>query len=143
MLQSLNIELEDTIINFRYQGSDDIIYKTKINNFEENTGLTISNPHNNIPAYVLQLSQYGSDIRCGHIIDNVAGYLISLNLEAILLIVDFADVNSVSKNFAEEYIKFILATKSKVISINQNTNITNTLSDYVESIIDVQEVVQE
>lgn len=142
MLQSVNIELENNFIIFRYEGSDDIIYKTQKNLFQENTGLTISNPDINIPAYLLSLSNYGTSIMCGHIIDNIIGYLKNAELENILLIIDFRNVIEVSESFAEQYIKFILSTKSKTISINQNTNISNTLSLYIESIIDVQEVTQ-
>lgn len=142
MLQSVNIELEDNFILFRYEGSDDIIYKTQKNLFEENTGVTISNPDIDIPAYLLSLSQYGTSIMCGHIIDNIIGYLKNAELENILLIVDFADVIEISNSFAEQYTKFILSTKSKVISINQNTNITNVLSAYIEGIIDIQDVTQ-
>lgn len=140
MLTPINIDFEDNFIIFRYKGSDDIIYKTKRNLFEENTGVTISNPDFDIPAYVIQLSEFGTSIMCGHIIDNVIGYLKNSNLENILLIVDFSDVIEISQSFSEQYIKFILSTKSKVISINQNTNINYTLSDYIESIIDIQEV---
>lgn len=140
MLTPINIDFEDNFIIFKYEGSDDIIYKTKKNLFEENTGLTIQNPDFDIPAYVIQLSAFGTSIMCGHIIDNIIGYLKNSDLENILLIVDFSDVIEISESFSEEYIKFILSTKSKVISINQNTNINYTLSAYVESIINIQEV---
>ena len=62
-----------------------------------------------------------------------------IHLENIFLIVDFSEVIEVSENFTEQYMKFLLSTKSKVISINQNTNINNTFSRYVESIIDIQD----
>lgn len=140
MLTPINIDFEDNFILFRYEGSDDIIHKTKTNLFEENTGLTISNPDFNIPAYMIMLSNYGTSIMCGHIIDNIIGYLKNSDLENILLIVDFSGVVDVSESFCEQYIRFLLSTKSKVISINQNTNINNTFSQYVETIIDIQEV---
>lgn len=142
MLRSVDINLQENVITFRYQGSDDIIYKTQINSFQENTGLTIANPSTDIPAYALQLNQFGTDIKCGHIVENIVAFLKSINMDNILLIIDFQGVISISQSFAEEYIKFILSTKSKVISINQNTNINNGLSRYVESIIDIQEVTQ-
>lgn len=138
--QPIDIDFEDNFIIFKYKGSDDIIYKTKKNLFEENTGLTITNPDFDIPAYVISLSTFGTSIMCGHIIDNIIGYLKNSDLENILLIVDFSDIIEISESFSEQYIKFILSTKSKVISINQNTNINYALSDYVESIINIQEV---
>ena len=136
MLETIEVELEDNFILFRYEGSDNIIYKTQKNSFQKETGLTISNPDINIPAYIIQLSTYGTSIMCGHIIDNIIGYLKNAGLENIFLIIDFQE------NFSEQYIKFLLSTKSKVISINQNTNINNAISQYVESIIDIQEVTQ-
>ena len=141
MLHPIKVDLEDNFINFRYIGSDNIIYKTKKNLFEENTGLTILNPDIDIPAYLLELSYFGTKIICGHIIDNTIAKLKAEGLENILLIVDFTDVTEVSENFMEQYIKFYLSTKSKVISINQNTNINYAFSKYIESITDIQEVV--
>ena len=140
MLQPIIIEMQDTFINFKYAGSDNIIAKTQKNLFEENTGLTILNPDFSIPAYLLTLSQFGTNIECGHIIDNVVGYLKNSDLENILLIIDFQDVVNISESFCEQYIKFLLSTKSKVLSINQNTNINNALSQYIESFIDIQEM---
>ena len=142
MLETIEVELEDNFILFRYEGSDNIIYKTQKNSFQKETGLTISNPDINIPAYIIQLSTYGTSIMCGHIIDNIIGYLKNAGLENIFLIIDFQDIVEISENFSEQYIKFLLSTKSKVISINQNTNINNAISQYVESIIDIQEVTQ-
>ena len=142
MLKTVEVELEDNFILFRYEGSDNIIYKTQKNSFQKETGLTISNPDINIPAYVIQLSTYGTSIMCGHIIDNIIGYLKNAELENIFLIIDFQDVVEISESFSEQYIKFLLSTKSKVISINQNTNINNAISQYIKSIIDIQEVTQ-
>lgn len=139
MLKPIIFSFEDEIINFRYEGSDDIIYKTKKNLFEKETGLTIKNPDIDIPAYIISMKQFGTSIICGHIIDNVIGFLQNNDLENIFLIVDFSEVIEVSENFTEQYMKFLLSTKSKVISINQNTNINNTFSRYVESIIDIQD----
>lgn len=140
MIQPIKVDFEENFILFRYIGDDKLIYKTQKNSFQENTGLTISNPDINIPAYVLQLSNFGTSIICGHIIDNIVGYLKNAELENILLIIDFQDVVEISENFAEQYLKFLLSTKSKVLSIHTNTNINNALSAYIESIIDIQEV---
>ena len=140
MLRTVNIELDDNFILFKCEGDDDLIYKTQKNIFQKETGLTISNPDINIPAYVIQLAEYGTSIMCGHIIDNIIGYLKNADLENILLIVDFQGVIEISENFVEQYLKFLLSTKSKVLSIHTNTNINNIFSAYVESIIDIQEV---
>lgn len=139
MIVPMKVDFEDNFINFRYEGSDSISYKTQKNLFEEETGLTISNPDVDIPAYAIPLRNYGTHIECGHIIDNIIGFLRSSDIENVLLIIDFSEVIDVSNNFIREYIKFILSTKSKVISINQNTNINNAISQYVESIVNIQE----
>lgn len=140
MITPIRIEFEDSFINFKYEGSDDILYKTQKNLFEKNMGVIITNPEFDIPAYVINLQQFGTDIICGHIIDNLIGYLKNAELEEILLIINFYGVTSISENFCEEYVKFLLSTKSKVLSINQNTSINNVLSDYIESIVNIQEV---
>ena len=140
MLKPINVNLQDNLIIFRYEGSDDIIYKTKRNTFVEDSGVTISNPAQDIPAYIISLDVYGTNIECGHIIDNIVGYLQGEELENIFLVIDFKNVVSVSNSFIERYVNFILSTKSKTISINQNTNINNLLSQYIESFIDIQEV---
>ena len=140
MIKTLKVNMSDNIILFQYEGDENLIYKTKKNVFEEQTGLTISNPEIGIPAYTISLSQYGTSISCGHIIDNIAGYLKGKELENILLIVDFNGVIEISNSFAEQYIKFILSTKSKVLSINTNTNINHVISEYIENMIDIQDV---
>lgn len=140
MLTPIRIDFEDNFINLRYEGSDDILYKTQKNIFEEEMGVIIINPEPMIPAYIINLNQFGTDMICGHIIDNLIGYLKNADLENILLVINFYGVSSISTSFCEQYIKFLLSTKSKVLSINQNTNINNTLSGYIEDIIEVQEV---
>ena len=142
MIQSVIVDVQDNFINFRYEGDGSIIYTAKLNTFQEDTGLTILNPGFGIPAYVLNLGQYGESLLCGHIIDNVIGYLKNSGLENIVLIVNFNGVTEISESFAEQYMRFLLSTKSKVLSINQNTNIINTFSTYVQSVIDVQEVTE-
>lgn len=142
LLTPVKVNIQDNFITFTYQGSDSIAYKLQKNLFEKNSGLTILNPDVDIPAYVIQLGSYGPHLICGHIIDNVVGFLKNADLENILLIVDFDGVIDISESFAEQYTKFILSTKSKTISINQNTNINNTLSQYVTSIINIYSVTE-
>lgn len=140
LIQPMKVELRDNIIMFSYQGDDDITYKTQTNLFLENTGVTIQNVTNNLPVYGIKLNQFGDTLTCGHIIDNAIGFLKNAKLENIVLIIDFDGIVDISKSFCEQYFKFILTTKSKVISINQNTNINMTFSKYVLSMIDYQEV---
>lgn len=139
MLIPTEIEFKDNFMIIQYKG--DSIVQT-INTFQKNTGVTISNPQFDIPAYVLQLKLFGTNLICGNVIENLVGYLKATDLEEIVLIIDFDEVIDVSTNFLEEYTKFLLSTKSKVLSINQNTNIINAFSDYVISIIDIQDVAE-
>ena len=139
MLIPTEIEFKDNFMIIQYKG--DNIVQT-INTFQKNTGVTIANPQFDIPAYVLQLKLFGTNLICGNVIENLIGYLKVTDLEEIVLIIDFDEVIDVSTNFLEEYTKFLLSTKSKVLSINQNTNIINAFSDYVISIIDIQDVAE-
>lgn len=140
LIQPMKVELKDNIIMFSYQGDDNITYKTQANLFLENTGVTIQNVTNNLPVYGIKLNQFGDTLTCGHIIDNAIGFLKNAKLENIVLIIDFDGIVDISKGFCEQYFKFILNTKSKVISINQNTNINMAFSKYVLNMIDYQEV---
>ena len=134
------VDFQNNFINFRYSKESKIVYQTQKNIFMENTGLTIQNPDINIKAYSLVLNQWGTSLQCGHIIDNIIGYLKNSGLESIILIVDFSDIVSISENFWEQYFKFMLSTKSKVININQNTNISNSFTNYINKMIDIQDL---
>ena len=136
----MKVELKDNIIMFSYQGDDDITYRTQANLFKENTGVTIENVTSNLPVYGIRLSQFGDSLICGHIIDNAIGFLKNAKLENIVLILDFDGIVDVSKSFCEQYFKFVLETKSKVLSINQNINVNMAISKYITSMIDYQEV---
>lgn len=140
LINPMTITLQDNLIQFRYKGDDTITYQMQTNLFEANTGVTIRNPDVNVPAYGIALNQWGTNLDCGHIINTIMGYLKSQDLENIILVVDFSGVTEVSQNFCEQYLKFILATKSKVLSIHQNTNINTAFSLYIESFIDYQDV---
>ena len=73
MLIPTEIEFKDNFMIIQYKG--DSIVQT-INTFQKNTGVTISNPQFDIPAYVLQLKLFGTSLICGNIIENLIGYLI-------------------------------------------------------------------
>lgn len=139
-MKQMKIDFSDDFITFRYIGDDSIIYQTQRNQFITDSGLTIQNPDVNIPVYGLPLNQWGSSLICGHIIDNIAGQLQKVELENIVLIVDFKDITEISTNFCEQYFNFLLATKNKVININMNTNINNTFVSYIDTVVDYQEV---
>ena len=107
-VQAMQVTLKDNFIIFSYQGSDNITYQAQKNLFKEKTGLTIENVGSDVPAYGLLLKQFGSELVCGHIIDNVIGYLKGAELENIVLIIDFDGITNISKSFCEQYFKFLL-----------------------------------
>lgn len=136
----MQADIKDSLITFRYIGDDKIIYKTQVNQFLPNTGLTIKNPSINIPVYGVRLNTWGSSLLCGSLIENINGRLQEAGLNNIILIVDFSGITEVSENFCEQYFNFLLTTPSKIININQNTSINNAFVSYINSVIDVQEM---
>ena len=136
----MDVHLTQDLIQFRYIGSDKIIYETQTNQFLENTGLTIKNPSINIPVYGIELNEWGSSLLCGHIIDNINGRLLEAGLNNIILIIDFNGIAEISQSFCEQYFKFLLTTPSKIININMNTSINNTFAEYIGSIVEYQEI---
>lgn len=140
LFKQMQIDLRDNIINFRYIGSDTIIHQTQLNQFIEDSGLTILNPGTNLPVYGLELKEWGTSLLCGHIIDNINGRLLEAGLDNIVLIIDFNGVTEVSQNFCEQYFNFLLTTPSKIININMNTSINNAFVSYINSVVEYQEM---
>ena len=139
MFKHEEVFLSDNLIIFRYIGDDDIVYQTQKNQFIKNSGLTIKNPSEDIPVYLFPLNQWGSSLICGNLIENLNARLKQLELENIILIMDFDGIKEISENFCEQYFKFLLTTVSKVININQNTSINNTFVNYIDKVVDYQE----
>jgi hypothetical protein len=135
------IDFSTNFIIFRCIGDDTIVYQTQKNKFIVESGLTIENPDVNIPAYLLPLDQWGTSLRCGHIIDNIVGQLKNVGLENIILIVDFKNIVDISEEFCSQYFNFMLTTKSKIININQNTNINNIFVSYIDNVVEYQDEV--
>ncbi len=140
MIKQVQFDLNDSLIVFRYIGSDKIIYQTQVNQFLENTGLTIKNPSVNIPVYGIELKEWGTSLLCGHIIENINARLQESELNNIILIIDFNGIVEISENFCEQYFNFLLTTTSKIININMNTSINNTFVDYINGIVEYQEI---
>ena len=140
LFKQIQVNIANNLIQFRYIGSDKIIHQTQLNQFIENTGLTIKNPSPGIAAYGIELNNWGSSLICGHIVDNINGRLQELGLDNIILIVDFNGITEVSENFCEQYFNFLLTTSSKIININQNTSINNAFASYINSVVEYQEM---
>ena len=119
-------------VEFRI-GDGSVVYTTDINSFEENSGLTIHNiEFSSLTGYYLRLGDINTAFNCGNIINNLDIEL-KRNETSILLIIDFDEVTEVSNSFFKTYTKFLLETSNKVITINMNTAISNTFSDFIQT----------
>ena len=115
-------------------------YTTENNSLEENTGVTIQNINlNTLEAYYIRLKDYGESLLCGNIIDYTT---LELKKEHnnVLVVIDFAEVKEVSRNFLETYTKFLLKTSNKVITINMSVDISNDFDMFIlTNILEVEE----
>lgn len=124
--------IDSNNVEFRI-GDGSVVYKTDINSFEENSGLTIHNiEFSSLTGYYLRLGEINTEFNCGNIINNLDIEL-KRNKENILLIIDFDEVTEVSESFFKTYTKFLLETSNKIITINMNTAISNTFSDFIQT----------
>lgn len=126
------IFIDSNNVEFRI-GDGSVVYKTDINSFEENSGLIIHNiEFSSLTGYYLRLGDINTAFNCGNIINNLDIEL-KRNEKSILLIIDFDEVTEVSNSFFKTYTKFLLETSNKVITINMNTAISNTFSDFIQT----------
>lgn len=124
--------IDSNNVEFRI-GDGSVVYTTDINSFEENSGLTIHNiEFSSLTGYYLRLGDINTAFNCGNIINNLDIEL-KRNEKNILLIIDFDEVTEVSNSFFKTYTKFLLETSNKVITINMNTAISNTFSDFIQT----------
>jgi len=134
----LQYTFDNDFIYFQYLEGDNMVYKAKKNIFVENSGLTIENPKDEIPAYLINMSDFGTSLLCGNVLNNILVILTQNDIDGIILIIDFDGILEVSENFVKEYTKYLLQTKNKVITINQNTEVSNAFGEYTYSIFDIQ-----
>ena len=135
----LKYTFDNEIIIFQYLDGDNVVYKNKKNRFIKESGLTISNPHPPIPAYMVRLSEeFGDRLLCGNVINNILILLAQNDVDGIILLIDFDGVLEVSQNFVDAYTKYLLETKNKVITTNQNNDVSNAFGEYTYDIFDIQ-----
>lgn len=130
----LKYNFDNNYIIFKYLEGDDVVYQRKKNIFVPDSGLTISNPQIEIPAYLIKMNQFGDRLLCGNIINNILVILSEYNEDGIILLIDFEGILEISQNFIEAFMKYQLETKNKVIIINQNVDVTNAIGEYAKSI---------
>ena len=138
------MNIQSTLININ---SDDISfaikedetktnYQTKPNQFIENSGVTIQNvifpffTENEDDVYLIQVSDFGTNFECGKVIENLF-LLLNQNIKNKVIIIDFDEVESVSKEFSESLTKIILETTNKIIPINMSIKMTKTFGRFI------------
>lgn len=136
----LNFNLTGEYIHIKFIGDDNIVFEEKQNIFNTNTGLTIDNVHPQIPVYYVSIADFGEKLLCGNIIDNINIALLYNNIDNIILVIDFEGVLQINESFCEEYLKYLLETKNKVITINQNIEVSNAFASYVIDNIETSEI---
>lgn len=136
----LNFNLIGEYIHIQFIGDDNIVFEEKKNIFNINTGLTVDNIQSKIPVYYVTIADFGDKLLCGNIIDNINTALLYNDIDNIILVIDFTNVLQINESFCEEYMKYLLETKNKVITINQNIEVSNTFANYVINNIETIEM---
>lgn len=108
-----------------------IDYPTENNSLVPNSGVTVQNiDFSNLFADVIKLSDYGKELLCGNLLDNLFLNFKKDN-DNTLLIIDFDGIEEVSENFLKTLIKYLLQTSNKVIPINMSTAVSNDFSSFI------------
>lgn len=153
LLKPVDVNFDNNYVYITFKGDSTMTYTIEKNKFEENTGLTVSNIEFPVPVYLISLSSYAESAEydesivisgnttfsCGNIIDNLFLALKS-KIDNVILIIDFDGITEVSDNFCKQYLQYLLTTKNKVITINQDINVTNIFAHYVIQNIELQEL---
>lgn len=139
-LKSTSIVINRDLIEIKI-GDGTVVYKTDVNSFEAESGLTINNVDfgKKLKGYYINLGEVSDTFICGNIIDTLTLGM-KLEYDDTLIIFDFDGVEEVGTNFLEAYTKFLLETSNKIITINMNISISNSFSSFVKSnIIPIEE----
>lgn len=125
------------------KGVNKLTYEEDINILKKNTGVTIQNI--SFPllenVYKIPLKNIGKTLNCGNIIENFFIELKRNEIENVVLILDFDEVEELNESFYESYTKILLESSNKIISINMNTQLSNEFAAFINSkvIVDVEE----
>ena len=112
-----------------------MVYKTDINSFVAETGMTVNNVSFPIKGIYINLSEIGKNFVCGNIMENLFLKLKRNGIEDELLIVDFNDIEELSESFYQSYTKVLLETSNKIITINMNTRLSNEFASFIKKSI--------
>ena len=148
-LTPVKVHINEDKVQLRI-GDGTVVYETDVNSFEANSGVVVRNVELStirdsvyfLPLEVIsrgvEVNETGYEeidtkktIACGNIFDQLV-LTINQDYANILIVVDFKNINEVTESFLESYIRFLLSTENKVLSINMNITISTQFSMVVE-----------
>lgn len=139
ILTPLCVTMNDNYIEFRVMEDDNLIYKSEINSIIPDSAMSVQNIEFPIPSYYLNLKDFfGTTLFCGNIV-NTFFTILKSQIDNCVIIVDFNEIEEISTNFCSQYYKYLLTTKNKIITINQNTNVSNMFAQFVLSMYESEE----
>ena len=112
-------------------GVEEMVYKTDINSFVEESGLTIQNIAFPIEGYYVKVVDLGDKVTCGNLIENAFIELQNEGVNNTLIVVDFIEVEQLSESALKSYTKILLQSSNKIITINMNTSMSNGFSSFI------------
>lgn len=110
---------------------EEMVYKTDINSFIEESGVTIKNISFPIEGYYINLGDISSKFICGNLMENFFIELKKNDVTNSLLVINFENVEELSESFFKSYTKILLETTNKIITINMNTELSNSFSNFI------------
>ena len=112
-------------------GVEEMVYKTDINSFVEESGLTIQNINFPIEGYYVKVADLGDKVTCGNLIENAFIELQNEGVSNTLIVVDFIEVEQLSESAMKSYTKILLQSSNKIITINMDTSVSNGFSSFI------------
>lgn len=112
-------------------GVEEMVYKTDINSFVEESGLTIQNINFPIEGYYVKVADLGDKVTCGNLIENAFIELQNEGVNNTLIVVDFIEVEQLSESALKSYTKILLQSSNKIITINMDTSMSNGFSSFI------------
>lgn len=135
---SIKLIGDNNYIDFQFDDGENMV--GEINEIIEESGITLENIEYPISAYYIHLeSNFGKTLKCGNIISTFFTALKS-RVNNSIIVVDFDNIEEVSENFCAQYYKYILNTNNKIITINQNIDVSNIVANFILLNIDILEM---
>ena len=134
VVQTIRLLIDSNNVKLRFEEDEEVT--TEINALVENSGVTLQNVEYPIPVYYLILKDnFGETLKCGNVI-NTFFTAIKEQIKNSIIVIDFEDIDEVSDNFCAQYCKYILNTNNKILTINQNINVSNIFANFILTNID-------